>query len=150
MRRTEFLIDQLERSFNGNPWHGPSLHGLINGIREEEAKAHPLPHRHSIFELLTHIATWIDVVARRISGEAVDGAAVKEGCDPATPWPEIVAQLDRAHGRLCDSIRRLDDAALGQSIAGARRTIESEILGALQHNDYHAGQIAILKSAPLP
>ena len=148
MRRIEFLIDQLNRSFHGDPWHGPSLQKLIDGVGEPEAKEHPLPGRHSIFELVTHITTWIDVVARRIAGEVVDGNNVTEGCDPATPWPRIAGELERAHARLCDAIARLTDADLGKSLPGARRSIESEILGVLQHNDYHAGQIAILKKSP--
>lgn len=143
MRRTEFLIDQLNRSFNGDPWHGPSLRKLIDGIDEQEAKQHPLAKRKSIFELVAHIAVWTDVVARRVSGQVVDSATVSDKADPAASWRDILNDLDRAHARLCDEIRRIGDAGLNDRI-------ENEILGSLQHTDYHAGQIAILKNAPLP
>lgn len=146
MRRTEFLADQLDRAFNGDPWHGPSLRKIIEGVTEAEAKQHPLPKRHSIFELVVHITTWIDVVARRASGEAVDTASVKEGCDPATPWSHVVQELEGAEKRLREAVSKLSDDDLSRPVPGARRKLESEILGALQHSVYHAGQIALLKS----
>lgn len=145
MSRTDFLVNQLDRAFNGDPWHGPALWKLIDGVDETTARQHPLPKRHSIFELVVHITTWIDVVARRVSGETVDSSTVKEGCDPNTPWSNVVQELERAEKRLRDAVSRLSDADLGNPVPGARRSLESEILGVLQHNVYHSAQIAILK-----
>jgi uncharacterized damage-inducible protein DinB len=147
MRSTEHLLDQLDRAFGGDAWHGPALRKLIDGIDEPQAKQHPVAGAHSIFELVVHITTWIDVVARRAGGEIVEGASLKENFDPKTPWQHVVKELERAESRLCDSVARLSSDDLEKLVPGEPRKIESEILGILQHNVYHAGQIALLKRA---
>ena len=68
MRTTELLLDELNRVFGGNAWHGPALRNLLDGVSEKQAVARPLPNAHSILELVVHVGTWMDVVARRLAG----------------------------------------------------------------------------------
>ena len=67
----ERIADQLKRAFDGQAWHGPSLKESLEGVTVAQAVAHPIPAAHSTWELVAHIAAWEDVVARRLSGEAV-------------------------------------------------------------------------------
>ncbi len=148
MRSTERLLDQLNRAFGGEAWHGPALRNLLDGVTEEQAKSWPVRDAHSILELVVHIGTWIDVVARRVGGNVVDSNSVQDWSDVTkTSWAKAVQELERAESRLADAVARLDTEDLDKPVPGAKRSIESEILGVLQHNVYHAGQIAILKKA---
>jgi hypothetical protein len=56
--RTELarLEEQLQRSFEGEAWHGPSLRETLDGVTAEEASRHPIPGAHSIWELVLHLA----------------------------------------------------------------------------------------------
>jgi uncharacterized damage-inducible protein DinB len=148
MRPTERLLDQLNRAFGGEAWHGPALRNLLDGVTEEQAKSRPVRDAHSILELVVHIGTWIDVVARRVGGNVVDSNSVQDWSDVTkTSWTKAVQELERAESRLADAVARLSMEDLDKPVPGEKRSIESEILGALQHNVYHAGQIAILKKA---
>jgi len=148
MRPTERLLDQLNRAFGGDAWHGPALRNLLDGVTEEHAKSRPVREAHSILELVVHISTWIDVVARRVGGNVVDSSSVQDWSDVTkTSWTSAVQALERAESKLADAVARLSTEDLDKPVPGAKRSIESEILGALQHNVYHAGQIAILKKA---
>jgi len=148
MRPTERLLDQLNRAFGGEAWHGPALRNLLDGVTEEQAKSRPVRDAHSILELVVHIGTWIDVVARRVGGNIVDSNSVQDWSDVTkTSWTKAVQELERAESRLADAVARLSTEDLDKPVPGAKRSIESEILGALQHNVYHTGQIAILKKA---
>ena len=140
LRETEILLDQLNRAFGGEAWHGPALRNLLDGLRVRQAKAHPIEAGHSILDLVVHIMTWMDVVARRLGGETVDSGSVPDWTDTsAAAWRGAIEALENAQSRLCDAVARLGGEAL--------KSKESEILGVLQHTVYHAGQIGILKKA---
>jgi uncharacterized damage-inducible protein DinB len=148
MRPTERLLDQLNRAYGGEAWHGPALRNLLDGVTEQQAKSHPVRDGHSIVELVVHITTYIDVVARRVAGNVVESSSVQGWSDVTkTSWPAAIQELERAEGRLCDAVARLKDEDLDKPVPGARRPMYSEILGVLQHNVYHAGQIALLKKS---
>jgi uncharacterized damage-inducible protein DinB len=148
MRSTERLLDQLNRAFGGEAWHGPAVRNLLDGISEQQAKQHPIVNGHSVLELVVHIGTWMDVVARRLGGNIVESTTVQDWSDVTeTSWQRALEELERAESRLCDAVARLSNEDLEKPVPGARRTLHSEILGALQHNVYHAGQIALLKKA---
>jgi uncharacterized damage-inducible protein DinB len=148
MRPTERLLDQLNRAFGGEAWHGPALRNLLDGVSETQAKAKPIRDGHSILELVVHIETWIDVVAKRVGGNVVDANAVVDWADVTkTSWPRALEELERAESRLSDAVARLSTEDLDKPVPGEKRSIYGEIMGVLQHNVYHAGQIAILKKA---
>ena len=148
MRPTERLLDQLNRAFGGEAWHGPALRNLLDGVTEEQAKWHPIRGGHSILELVVHVGTWIDVVARRLGGTIVESNSVEDWSDVTkTSWTRALEELERAESRLSDAVARLTSEDLDKPIAGAKRSQYEEILGILQHNVYHAGQIALLKKA---
>jgi uncharacterized damage-inducible protein DinB len=149
MRPTERLLDQLNRAFGGEAWHGPALRNLLDGVTEEQARKRPIANGHSILELVVHVGTWIDVVARRVGGSVVESSTVQDWSDVTkTSWSRAVEELERAESRLSDAVARLSTEDLEKPVpGGGRRSIYSEILGVLQHNVYHAGQISLLKKA---
>jgi uncharacterized damage-inducible protein DinB len=148
MRQTETLLDQLNRAFGGKAWHGPALRNLLDGVTEPQAKEHPIPGAHSILELVVHVGTWMDVVAHRLGGKVVDSTTIPDWSDVTQKsWTAAVQELERAESRLCDAVARLSSDDLEKNVPGKKYGMQMEILGALQHNVYHAGQIALLKKA---
>ena len=149
MRVIERLLDQLNRAFGGEAWHGPALRNLLDGVTDEQAKSHPIRGAHSILELVVHVGTWNDVVARRIGGTAVESSEVDDWADVSKiTWSAAIKQLEAAQSRLEDAVARLSPDELEQSVPGVKKRSKfGEIAGALQHTVYHAGQIALLKKA---
>ena len=148
MRPTERLLDQLNRAFGGEAWHGPALRNLLDGVTEEKANAHPIRGAHSILELVVHVANWNETVAKRVGGIAVDSKDVDDWADiTKVTWKDALEKLERAQSKLADAVARLSTEELEQPIAGAKRSRFGEIAGALQHGVYHSGQIALLKKA---
>src|SRR5262245_14964740 len=68
---TNRLADQLERSFRGGAWHGPSVEEALDGVDAETAAARQVSNAHTIGELTAHIAFWLDGALRRMNGESV-------------------------------------------------------------------------------
>ena len=148
MRATERLLDQLNRAFGGEAWYGPPLRNLLDGVSDEQAKQHPIKGAHSIFELVTHVRTWMDVAAKRIASSEEVLTTVEDWTDISrSSWPAALEELEHAESRLADAVARLSTERLEQKVPGQPHSIHGEVLGVLQHNVYHAGQIALLKRA---
>ena len=150
MREIQRIQDQLRRTFEGEAWHGASLMELLADVDAARAAAKPLPRAHSIWEVVLHIAAWEDVARRRIEGEAVelspeqDWPPVRNSDEAA--WREAIAALTRGHEALRRSMAKLDDAGLGARAPGKEYDMYFLLHGVIQHDLYHAGQIAVLKN----
>lgn len=146
------IEDQLRRAFEGDAWHGPSLRELLSDVAAERAACRPIARAHSIWELVLHIAAWDDVVRRRLEGEPIaelspaeDFPSVREAS--ATAWEEAREGLQRGHRRLRRAIAQLEEGSLDESVPGTSYTVYTMLHGVVQHDLYHAGQIALLRRA---
>lgn len=158
MTRIERLIDQLERSFRGEPWYGSSVLGVLDGITAETAAARPVRGAHSIWELVLHMTGWKREVLARFRGATAGEPAA--GDWPALPgrdgaaWRATLADLTAAHEELVAAIRASSESALDGPVRDERNPTPGSGLaqwqtleGILQHDVYHLGQIALLKRA---
>ena len=151
MQETLRLEDQLNRSFRGEAWHGPSLEELLHDVSFERAAARPLPNVHSIWEIVLHITCWTDAVRRGVLGERVEVSPAQDWPDAGEPsdalWQVALGNLEGAHEKLRGAIMALDPERLDERVPGKPYTIYFMLQGAIQHNLYHAGQIALLKKS---
>jgi uncharacterized damage-inducible protein DinB len=151
MAEVQRILDQLRRAFEGNAWHGPALLELLAGISAAEAAAHPIPSAHSIWELVLHIAAWKNACKRRLEGDsaqlnnAEDWPDVSQTNDAA--WQDAKDALLRIHQQLLVAVSRLDEFRLDKPIVEDMSNVYVTLQGVVQHDLYHAGQIAILKRA---
>ena len=153
MTEIERILDQLERAYEGNAWHGPSVREALAKVTAAQAHARPLPNAHSIWELTQHIAVWENVGRRRLDG---DRAAIEisspEDWPPAddiseTAWEQSKAALDRGHEALREAVSRIQEERLDEPILEGMSSVYVTVHGVIQHDLYHAGQIAMLKKA---
>jgi|ERR1700752_674321 len=153
MTEIERILDQLKRAYEGNAWHGPSVREALEGISAAQAHARPLNHAHSIWELVHHIAVWEDVGRRRLTGDKAP-IAISSPEDWPPPedtseaaWEQAKASLDRGHQALVEAIVQTPESRLDEPIFEGMSTVYVTLHGVIQHDLYHAGQIALLKKA---
>jgi uncharacterized damage-inducible protein DinB len=153
MSEIDRILDQLNRAFEGHAWHGPSIKESLNGVTAAQAHARPLANAHSIWELVHHIAVWEDVGRRRLEGDPAEvPISSTEDWPPAedvseAAWEKSRAALERSHQALIDAISRVAESRLDEPILEGKSTVYVTLHGVIQHDLYHAGQIAILKKA---
>ena len=148
------IVEQLRNAFEGDAWHGPALLELLADVDPATAASHPLPETHSIWELVLHVAAWDEAVNRRIverKALQLKGAQnfppVKDKSSAA--WKKAVAHLKKTHSALVKTTAGLSDKQLGERVPGKKYNIRFMLDGVVQHELYHAGQIAILKKTRL-
>jgi uncharacterized damage-inducible protein DinB len=153
MTEVERILDQLDRAYKGEAWHGPSVRELLTGVTAKQAQARPLANAHNIWELVHHIAVWENVGRRRLGGDPAqiessspdDWPPPDDASDAA--WEQAKAALDRGHEALREAIARIDESRLDEPIVEGLSSTYVTLHGIIQHDLYHAGQIAMLKKA---
>jgi uncharacterized damage-inducible protein DinB len=152
MSETARIADQLRRAFRGEAWHGDSLLEILNGVAAAQAAARHIPHAHTIWELVLHVAAWDGAVRRRLAGQAVtltddlNFPPVRDTSEAA--WRKAVEHVRRVHDELIQAVSEFPDTRLAEQVPGmqgAHYTYYYMLHGAVQHELYHAGQIALLK-----
>ena len=155
MKELDRISDQFQRAFNGPAWHGPSVLTLLEQITAAQAAAHPVLGAHSIWELTLHIGAWESACLRRLKGDPAqlsneeDWPSVNDTSEDA--WTKTKQRLTDIHKQLLEAIASADESRLDLPIIVERDTEFSSVYvtlhGGVQHDLYHAGQIAILKRA---
>ena len=150
MRAIERILDQLNRAWGGPSWTGVDIRPLLDDVTDAQARAHPLPSVHSIIELVAHMGVWMDTVSIRLTGTARELTSEEDWRDVTQlTWAAAVEELENAESRLSDAVARLSVDDLDRIVAGRDYTTYVMVHGVIQHNLYHAGQIAILKKVLL-
>jgi len=149
MTELERIGDQLKRALEGPAWHGPALLEVLDGVTAAQAAQRPLSQAHSIWEIVLHISVWEDVVRRRALAERVE-------ITPEQDWPKVtdtgsaawrraVEALSTSNQALRDVVAAFDVRRLDQPLVPRGNTAYVQFHGAVQHDLYHAGQIAVLR-----
>ncbi len=146
------LEEQLRRAFEGDAWHGPSVLESLAGVSAAQAASRPIAGAHSIWELALHIGTDYELVLRRLAGDGRRLAAAEDwpACPPPTEenWRRAVQELKLLNAKLRQAVREFPDERLDEPLVpGVPYSAYAQFIGVTQHNLYHAGQIALLKSA---
>ncbi len=146
------IQDQLQRAYAGDAWHGPDLCKLLTGVSAERAAAKPIAGAHGIWTLVLHINTWQRFATRALRGERNYKPAPEEDfpgvTDPSeAAWQKVRQELESAHHGLKEAIGTFAEERLNERVPGLPDTFYVLLHGVIQHNLYHAGQIALLKKA---
>jgi uncharacterized damage-inducible protein DinB len=150
------LIDQLRRAHDGDPWHGSPVKKILRGVTAKQAAKRPRNGAHSIWQIVLHMTGWRNEAAQRAAGKpagapAAGGWSAVRDPTPAR-WKAALAALDASHENLVTAVREMSDDHLLKPTNDPRsRPLGTgvsyyELLhGIVQHDAYHAGQIALLK-----
>lgn len=143
------LLDLIDRAWRAEAWHGPALLEVLKGVTPAMAAKRLVKGAHTIWELADHVATWNEVVAMRLAGK--NPPVPPEWNFPATPrptaaaWKATLRRLARSQARFRAAVTVFPEARLGRRRPRTKSTWYVLIHGQVQHQLYHAGQMALLK-----
>ena len=156
MNECERTADQLRRAFHGDAWHGASLREVLEDVTPKQASDRPIAGAHTIWELVLHIAAWLELFDAAMHGAPLpqhsapgyhdlDWPAV--GVTDANAWRVAKERAFAAADSLAASAAALDPARLTDKVPGRDYDYAYALPGIIQHSLYHTGQIAVLKKA---
>jgi uncharacterized damage-inducible protein DinB len=150
------IVEELEREHSGDPWHGSPLRQILDGIDHRQAALRPLEKAQTIWETVLHIISWKNEVRRRVGGapaaNPIEGDWPAPNAVTAEAWRETLDTLEASHRSLVEAVSGLREAALFEPTrdprdreTGAGVSYYVLLHGIVQHDVYHAAQIALLK-----
>ena len=155
MTISEELSRKLQTTLSGDPWYGPPVYKIVEGISFEAAYEKPPGSAHNIAELVLHMIAWTEEVMDRMnglpSGIPTSGDWPPTGAPDEQKWQNYVEDLKLVNVNLIGIIQKFPpeqwdelttderDRELGTGV-----TYEELINGLIQHHIYHSGQIALL------
>jgi uncharacterized damage-inducible protein DinB len=145
-RRT---LELLDRAYRAKAWHGPALLETLEGMNAAMAVKRVMKGAHTAWELVDHLASWNEIVAFRLSGTTPQ--VTPEMNFPKTPrptpaaWKKTLARLAASQRKFRAAVLKFPESKLGRRRAGTNTSWNVLIHGQIQHQLYHAGQIAMLR-----
>jgi hypothetical protein len=151
MSEIDRIVELLEVSYNGSPWHGPSLMGNLADITAEQAAQKPIAGGHSIWEMVQHATAWINETINTLDGQQYAVLTVEQdwpaiGSGDAA-WQAALGILDSSHQALCGAVGEMAEDKLYETVEGQEFNYYWLLHGVLLHNVYHAGQIGLVRKS---
>ena len=149
MSEVDRILDQYDRAMNGEAWHGDPVWKILEGLTPEQAAMYARANAHNIWELVSHMTFWETEVYRRLkrlparSPDKLNFAATPEV--NAENWNKTLRDFRLSNDDFRSAVAELNDAKLGHPLPGRDKSAYVEVHGVIQHNLYHAGQIALLR-----
>jgi len=150
MRETDRIVDQMMQAHVGEPWTGPSLTGLLDGVTFENAAAKPIAGAHSIWEIVLHLMTTQTYIMDLVRGVGRPFQPGEEwppiGKTNASAWKETVERFRQGEERVRHTVaEQFADDRLDEPLQNGGSSAYNNLHGYVQHAFYHGGQISMLR-----
>lgn len=144
------IITTLHSVVEGEPWFGRSIMSLLHEIDPAIVYKKPNENSHSLIELLYHMITWAEFTLKRIEKEDLDLVAFEKmdwrEIDPVEhTWEKGLARFKVTNDLIIEALQSKDDDFLSEKVDYREYNFRFLLLGLIQHNIYHIGQIAYMK-----
>jgi uncharacterized damage-inducible protein DinB len=152
----DYIADLINESYAGPAWHGPCVVEALAGVDARAATHRISPHRHSIWELVLHLAHGRHLLIERLTNTSIPPfpRAIREPWWPVSPtdtsetaWLVDRDLLDDYQERLLAAIRAATPEQLTRVPERSDTAVARQLVGMALHDTYHAGQIKLIALA---
>lgn len=133
---------------HGDCWIGNNFKQSLHGVTAQIAQKQIAPDRNNIWQIVSHIIYWRTKVTNRIEGNNnpppfIDFRLPEELNDES--WKQTMLDFESAYHLLRNSIHNFHEENFDKPSPKEGQTYYQLIMGCLQHDAYHLGQIVMLK-----
>ncbi len=142
------ILKQFEALQHGDCWIGNNFKEVLHGVGHEQAMVRLNADSNSIWMLVAHITYWRTLVVNRLTGSDnpppfLDFHLPDEA--NAESWHQTLHDFEAAYHLLRNSIHHFNEDTLDGQSPKKDQTNYELIVGCLQHDAYHLGQLMLLK-----
>lgn len=137
--------------YNGTPWTEIKLLPLVQDLTAEQAAKKVIPNANSIWQLVQHCIGWRENVLRKLNGAHFNSPEDNYLSEPDNvapqAWIALLQRLEKSESDWEQYLTNLDSAILDEPYLPSKGkfNIYEVIHGILHHDNYHFGQIVMLK-----
>jgi uncharacterized damage-inducible protein DinB len=133
---------------HGDCWIGTNFKEALHGVDADKAAKAIAPGYNTIWQLVAHLTYWRSVVVNRLSGNSnpppFPDFLLPEELNEAN-WKQTLQDFEAAYHLLRNAIHIVKEENLDKPSPVEGQTFYQLILGCLQHDAYHLGQIGLLR-----
>ena len=135
---------------HGDCWIGVNYKEVLHGVDAQKAMLSISGNTNTIWQLVSHIIYWRSAVANRLTGTD-NPPPFLDFLLPEIPndenWKQTLHDLEASYHVLRNAIQHFNPENLDKPSPKKDQTYYELIMGCLQHDAYHLGQMALLKKA---
>jgi len=150
-KETQYIIKTFESTLNGQPWFGRSVYDLLQEIDQSKINIKPNNATHSLIELIWHMNTWSEFTLAALENRSIEQIKEIEALDwreidsKVHGWQKGIEQLKTIHNKIIELLKqKKEDSFLSDIVPNRQYNFRFLLNGVIQHNIYHAGQVAYL------
>ncbi len=148
MEEKDRILSLFEKLYYGESWIDVPVKGTLFQISAKVANSRPLSNCNTIWEIVNHLIEWKLNVQQRLEGKIISTPAdnyISPIADPSeAAWDETLQRFDWAQRQWIDFLSHFDSSRYELHYPPNQMTYYEHIMGILQHEAYHLGQIVIL------
>lgn len=150
----DHIINELRDIQEQKNWMGTNFNEKLNLINEDEAFIRPIPHLHSVAEIISHLTVWRkDAILKITTAKGSMTDDCEENWLPnnklkQTGWNKIISDHRQSLSELTELLQTKEDDFLYEKYYDTDFKSNYEykfvIFGMLHHDIYHLGQLGII------
>ena len=148
MKETARIAKIFSDGYNGNPWIDVTLMGTLKNISAEQAAHKISPKHNSIWEIVNHIISWRNEVFQRVQGKftivPADNYFAPVADTSAVAWKKTLRRLEDEQQKWIVLLAKFNEKDFSKIYENNRLSYYEQIIGIIQHDAYHLGQIVLL------
>ncbi|MBZ0244652.1 MAG: DinB family protein [Cyclobacteriaceae bacterium] len=137
------IIKSIQDTYDGDPWHGPSIKRILSGIPPERAGSQ-IGDGHSIIELVLHMAAWRSFVVHKLQEDQDFDINDETNFPKGKNWHQALEELEESQQQLLKSIASFEKQKLQDMVPHRKYSFNKLLHGITHHDLYHLGQITMI------
>ena len=142
------IVKQFEMLQHGDSWVDNNFKTAFHGIDAAGAAKILMPDTNSVWKLTAHIIYWRTTVVNRLTGSS-NPPPFRDFLLPdelnELNWKQTLHDFEAAYHTLRTALHNIKDEQLEKPSPKPGQSFYDLIIGCLQHDAYHLGQIIMLK-----
>jgi hypothetical protein len=144
------IVKLFEDLQHGECWIGNNFKATLHGVNATQAAKTITTGGNSIWLLTAHLIYWRTTVVNRLTG-STNPPPFKDYTLPAelneTNWKQTLHDFEAAYHLLRTALHNIKDEQLDKPSPRPEQSFYQLIMGCLQHDAYHLGQLILLKKS---
>lgn len=143
----ERIVRLLEKTFEKQPWYGPSMMTVLD--LKPEITGSRQGNAHSIIELVQHMTSWRIFATKRLQGDTSYEVSEEMNFPKPITWEAAIKNLRSSQQALVEATKKFPEERLRELVPSKTQkyTYYTLLHGIIQHDIYHLGQIAYIQKS---
>ncbi len=148
MNEINRIVKLFTDMHHGDCWVGVNFKTALQGLNAETAGKVNIENSNSIWMLIGHVIYWRTAVVNRLNG-TLDAPTFHDFALPEAftdeNWKQLLKDFESTYHLLTNAIKHFNEKKLYDPSPVKEQTYYDLMMGCLQHDAYHLGQLMLLK-----